>query len=100
MGLGVHQRFLSSFPKGVTGLYHCANTNTNPPTHKSSITGKAKWVFQPEFITFFCYRQVLNHARYFTFRIIRLCINMYCKNPLVLDPLRKFIVLRSNRMIG
>ena len=70
------------------------------PTHKSSITGKAKWVFQPEFIIFFCYRQVLNHARYFTFRIIRLCINMYCKNPHVLDPLRKLIVLRSNRMIG
>ena len=32
-------------------------------------------------------------------RIIRLCIDLYCKNPHVLDPLRKFITLPSNRTI-
>lgn len=32
-------------------------------------------------------------------RIIRLCIDLYCKNPHVPDPLRKFITLPSNRTI-
>ncbi|KAM7437563.1 hypothetical protein ABFA07_012832 [Porites harrisoni] len=32
-------------------------------------------------------------------KIIRLCIDLYCKNPHVLDPLRKFIILPSNRTI-
>ncbi|XP_078384471.1 uncharacterized protein LOC144666905 [Oculina patagonica] len=32
-------------------------------------------------------------------KIIRLCIDLYCKNPHVLDPLREFITLPSNRTI-
>ena len=32
-------------------------------------------------------------------RIIRLCIDLYCKNPHVLDPLRKVLILPSNRTI-
>lgn len=32
-------------------------------------------------------------------RIIRLCIDLYCKNPHVLDPLTQFIKLPSNKTI-
>ena len=32
-------------------------------------------------------------------RIVRLVLDMYCKNPRVLDSIREFIVLPSNRLI-
>lgn len=33
------------------------------------------------------------------YRITQLCIQLYCKNPHVLDPFRTFIHLPSNRTI-
>ena len=36
---------------------------------------------------------------YFVYRIVQLCIDLYCKNPHVLDSLRQFICLSSNRTI-
>jgi len=30
---------------------------------------------------------------------MRLCLDLYCKNPHVLDPLRQFLILPSNRTI-
>ncbi|KAL9980208.1 hypothetical protein ACROYT_G008763 [Oculina patagonica] len=32
-------------------------------------------------------------------KIMRLCLDLYCKNPYVLDPLRQFIILPSNKTI-
>ena len=32
-------------------------------------------------------------------RVVRLALDMYCKNPRVLDTIREFIVLPSNRLI-
>ena len=33
------------------------------------------------------------------YRVMRLCLDLYCKNPHVLDPLRQFLVLPSNKTI-
>ena len=35
----------------------------------------------------------------FNSRIVRLALDLYCKNPKALDTMREFIVLPSNRLI-
>ena len=40
-----------------------------------------------------------NSSFTFIYRVMRLCLDLYCKNPHVLDPLRQFIILPSNKTI-
>lgn len=60
------------------------------PQHTSTLLNSLSYICQ--------YLMIYLHV-VFIYRIMRLCLDLYCKNPYVLDPLRQFIILPSNKTI-